>query len=145
VRTLLLMMIGAAASSGCIQEQGTPPVPATASNTQLISARTDLAILTQAFARLRMDTSSTSPACFADPASVASRTAPAACGHHLPSCRTSSPGDLCWGGPYVSSVSRDPWGHDYVVKYDAGTTMINVVSKGPDGQLGTADDVTGEQ
>jgi len=50
-----------------------------------------------------------------------------------------------WRGPYIdqADLPRDPWGHGYVylvprVKHRSGYDLI---SAGPDGQLGTADDI----
>ena len=50
-----------------------------------------------------------------------------------------------WKGPYIdqAELPKDPWGHDYVylfpgVKHPSGYDLI---SAGPDGQLGTADDI----
>jgi general secretion pathway protein G len=50
-----------------------------------------------------------------------------------------------WKGPYIdqAEIPKDPWGHEYVylcpgAKHPNG---YDLVSAGPDGQLGTADDI----
>jgi len=50
-----------------------------------------------------------------------------------------------WKGPYIdqADIPKDPWGHEYVylcpgAKHPNG---YDLVSAGPDGQLGTADDI----
>lgn len=56
-----------------------------------------------------------------------------------------NPGDKGWNGPYlkdVSSVPKDPWDHDFAYKQPGDNGRdYDIVSPGPDGQLGTADDV----
>lgn len=56
-----------------------------------------------------------------------------------------NPGVPKWNGPYLrnqSKVPADPWGNPYVYKQpgDEGRDY-DIVSAGPDGQLGTADDI----
>jgi general secretion pathway protein G len=49
-----------------------------------------------------------------------------------------------WRGPYLESdVPLDPWGHPYVYQYPGklNPSGYDVISAGPDGQLGTADDI----
>ena len=49
-----------------------------------------------------------------------------------------------WRGPYLKSdIPLDPWGHPYVYEFP-GRMNVNgydIRSAGPDGQLGTADDI----
>lgn len=49
-----------------------------------------------------------------------------------------------WRGPYLKSdIPMDPWGHPYVYEFP-GRVNVNgydLVSAGPDGQAGTADDI----
>jgi len=50
-----------------------------------------------------------------------------------------------WRGPYLKkAIPADPWGHPYV--YDCpgkhNENGYDVMSPGPDGQAGTADDIT---
>ena len=53
-----------------------------------------------------------------------------------------------WKGPYLTSASvpLDPWGNSYRYRYPSELTgsefFYDVVSVGPDGNLGTADDIT---
>ena len=46
-----------------------------------------------------------------------------------------------WNGPYIDHLVKDPWGHDYVyeTRPDGGYPIL--YSCGPDGRLGTLDDV----
>lgn len=50
-------------------------------------------------------------------------------------------GDANWPGPFLDSeeVPKDPWGNDFTMEI-AGK-RIRVTSPGPDGQLGTEDDL----
>lgn len=49
-----------------------------------------------------------------------------------------------WSGPYVSNISKDPWGHAYSYEYPpthgTGDTP-DVWSFGPDGKEGSEDDI----
>jgi general secretion pathway protein G len=48
-----------------------------------------------------------------------------------------------WNGPYLKSgLKPDPWGHDYSYELNpANPAHYLIKSAGPDGQLGSADDV----
>lgn len=49
-----------------------------------------------------------------------------------------------WRGPYLmSDIPLDPWGHAYIYEFPGrvNPTGYDIVSMGPDGQPGTADDV----
>lgn len=49
-----------------------------------------------------------------------------------------------WRGPYLmSDIPMDPWQHPYVYEYPGrvNATGYDIISMGPDGQLGTADDI----
>ena len=56
-----------------------------------------------------------------------------------------APADVTgWRGPYLKSdIPLDPWGHPYVYEYPGRVNAngYDIVSMGPDGQPGTADDV----
>jgi len=56
-----------------------------------------------------------------------------------------APADVTgWRGPYLSSdIPLDPWQHPYVYEYPGrvNTSGYDIVSAGPDGQMGTADDI----
>ena len=44
----------------------------------------------------------------------------------------------------MESLPKDPWGHDYIYHPPTGGdggTQYSVISAGPDGQEGTADDI----
>jgi general secretion pathway protein G len=50
-----------------------------------------------------------------------------------------------WRGPYLSSdIPLDPWQHAYTYEYPGrlNPSGFDIVSAGPDGQFGTADDIT---
>jgi general secretion pathway protein G len=55
------------------------------------------------------------------------------------------PSDVAgWRGPYLlSDIPLDPWGHPYVYQYPGklNPSGYDIISAGPDGQLGTADDI----
>ena len=47
-----------------------------------------------------------------------------------------------WHGPYIDKLPQDPWGHDYIYRPPSGdSTDFTIISAGPDGQEGTADDI----
>jgi general secretion pathway protein G len=50
-----------------------------------------------------------------------------------------------WRGPYVKRTPRDPWGNEYVYRCPSpsGSSDYQLLSKGPDGEEGTADDIIG--
>jgi general secretion pathway protein G len=58
----------------------------------------------------------------------------------------SPPGDVSgWRGPYLkSAIPLDPWGNPYGYEYPGrnNPTGYDLISAGPDGQLGTADDIS---
>jgi general secretion pathway protein G len=41
----------------------------------------------------------------------------------------------------TAKVSKDPWGNDYVLKCPGEQLSIDVLSGGPDGEIGTEDDI----
>ena len=47
-----------------------------------------------------------------------------------------------WHGPYLKRPAVDPWGKGYVYIPPAGSNPQQLLSAGPDGRAGTADDVT---
>lgn len=56
------------------------------------------------------------------------------------------PGDAPkWKGPYLDTreLPKDPWGHEYVYLFPspASPNSYELLSAGPDGQPGTADDI----
>ena len=50
-----------------------------------------------------------------------------------------------WNGPYVNHIVKDPWGHDYVYETRPEGGHPVLFSKGPDGRMGTPDDVMPDQ
>jgi len=50
-----------------------------------------------------------------------------------------------WDGPYVNHIVKDPWGHDYVYETRAEGGHPILFSMGPDGRMGTLDDVMPDQ
>jgi general secretion pathway protein G len=58
----------------------------------------------------------------------------------------SNPGSVHgWNGPYLKNEDKiplDPWGHPYVYKQPGDNGHeYEIISAGPDGQIGTADDI----
>jgi general secretion pathway protein G len=50
-----------------------------------------------------------------------------------------------WHGPYLNhDVDKDPWEHPYIYRCPGSqnTSGFDILSMGPDGQEGTADDIT---
>jgi len=41
----------------------------------------------------------------------------------------------------ISRVIKDPWGNDYEIKCPGEHSSVDVISAGPDGEMGTEDDV----
>jgi general secretion pathway protein G len=55
-----------------------------------------------------------------------------------------NPGNITgWHGPYIEKLPNDPWGHPYIYHPPGGEggSDFQVLSAGPDGQEGTADDI----
>ena len=56
-----------------------------------------------------------------------------------------APADVTgWRGPYLmSDIPMDPWGHPYVYEFPGrlNPNGYDIISMGPDGQLGTPDDI----
>ncbi len=57
----------------------------------------------------------------------------------------SNPGVPGWNKPYLDNMSvmkMDPWGHTYIYKYPSDHGQdFDIISAGPDGQVGTNDDI----
>ena len=49
-----------------------------------------------------------------------------------------------WKGPYLKRVRNDPWGNPYryVPRAKDKPNVYQLISAGPDGKFGTADDIT---
>jgi len=43
--------------------------------------------------------------------------------------------------PYIDALPQDPWHRDYELREGAGRGEFEIVSAGPDGELGSADDI----
>ena len=50
-----------------------------------------------------------------------------------------------WDGPYVNHIVDDPWGHPYVYETRSDGEHPVLYSRGPDGRIGTTDDVLPDQ
>ena len=50
-----------------------------------------------------------------------------------------------WDGPYVNHIVDDPWGHPYVYETRPDGEHPVLYSRGPDGRIGTTDDVLPDQ
>ena len=48
-----------------------------------------------------------------------------------------------WHGPYLEKIPQDPWGHDYVYEFPGKhrPASFDLTSAGPDGVMGTPDDL----
>jgi len=59
--------------------------------------------------------------------------------------KPSNPEPPKWKGPYLDTreLPKDPWGHEYFYVYPSPTqpSSYELLSAGPDGQPGTADDI----
>jgi len=51
------------------------------------------------------------------------------------------PAMINWHGPYVRRLPNDPWGRPYVYAPATEASAPHVLSLGPDGRQGTADDI----
>lgn len=58
------------------------------------------------------------------------------------SALAADPGVRGWRGPYVRNLRPDPWGHPFL--YSESATGVRLLSSGPDGVAGTADDIDEE-
>lgn len=45
----------------------------------------------------------------------------------------------------AGKISKDPWGNDYVIKCPGEKTSVDVMSAGPDGEMGNEDDIANYQ
>jgi general secretion pathway protein G len=56
---------------------------------------------------------------------------------------SSLPTEATWNGPYMREIPLDPWNREYTYKYpgDLGVDY-DLICMGPDGQSGSADDIT---
>ncbi len=56
-----------------------------------------------------------------------------------------NPGNPKWHGPYLQGMEKvktDPWGHPYIYKQPGEHSPdFDILSAGPDGQVGTGDDI----
>ena len=54
----------------------------------------------------------------------------------------SASGNNKWNGPYIKgSLPRDAWGNEYVYRFPGENGEYDILSPGPDAQVGSADDV----
>jgi general secretion pathway protein G len=121
-----------------------PTILGQAERARASRARSDVANLGKAVARVRTDTGNSTLGCLTDltlnlPAADAATAA--ACGPLLTSCTTATPGYICWGGPYIPIVSNDPWNNPYTATVDTTTFAVTIFSRGPDG-TSSSDDIT---
>ena len=62
------------------------------------------------------------------------------------SSRPSGIDQASWGGPYIDSpVVNDPWSRPYKYTPNDATNTVLIQSSGPDGQMGSLDDVSNAQ
>lgn len=122
-----------------------PTILGQAERARASRSRSDVANIGKAIARVRTDTGNSSDNCLtAITANLPNPAGPTDCGGPtlLTSCTTATPGYICWGGPYMPTVSNDPWNNAYTVTVDHSTFSVTVFSNGPDGVSGGTDDVT---
>jgi general secretion pathway protein G len=52
-------------------------------------------------------------------------------------------GDTNWHGPYLDKLPVDPWKHPFIYTYPGkhNTNSFDLLTVGPDGKEGTADDI----
>jgi general secretion pathway protein G len=114
-------------------------------------ARGDSVGIAKSIARVRTDTGITNSVCLAGLTNLLQTT-----GTNLgPGCTTVNPlplcggnqsaDKICWGGPYMTTISNDPWANAYSITVDSNTYMISVKSNGADGLANTSDDITYNQ
>jgi len=112
---------------------------------QTSQARREVQRIARAAARVRVDTGSSSPACYEHLHTLAApqSAVPQECGIAV-ACGAADlePGAACWGGPYLDPVpERDPWGNAYTVRFAPTDGRVLAQSSGPDGRFGTSDDL----
>ena len=62
------------------------------------------------------------------------------------STRPSGLDQTAWGGPYIDSpITNDPWNRPYKYSPNDGNNTVLIQSAGPDGQMGSEDDVSNAQ
>jgi general secretion pathway protein G len=49
-------------------------------------------------------------------------------------------GEMNWNGPYIQGTPKDPWGNPF--SYSRDGNSYRIVSGGPDGNVGSGDDIT---
>lgn len=113
----------------------------------------DVSQIALSIARMRTDTGVTSAACLTNLSNLPLQTAPVACQPvdksgaptTLKSCEEVSltAGEVCWGGPYMTTVLPDPWQHPYQVELGP-EDAITVRSFGPNRRIdrGDGDDIS---
>lgn len=128
--------------------------PPRSSGAQCSRVKSDVSQIAMAIARMRSETSVTSAACLTNLANLTLPSAPPACQpldddgvpFVLKSCEgiTLTAGEVCWGGPYLTTVLPDPWQHPYRIEVSQQNGSITVRSFGADGvdDHGTWDDVS---
>jgi general secretion pathway protein G len=106
-----------------------PAMESRTDNARNTAARTDLSSLTLALESYELDTGSY-------PSTIEGLDALV----HQPA---NKPG---WQGPYVKKIPQDPWGRAYTYRHPGkqDPKSFDLISSGPDGRLGTDDDVSNE-
>jgi hypothetical protein len=134
---------GSETDAGPLRDAGSSTDAGPPGNEQMLIAETEALVgtIARAVARERTDTGSLTMQCLTVLMNLTATAPPAACAV-TSSCATAEPGYPCWGGPYVSSVPPDPWGHALTATLDASSDAVTVRSDGPDGAANTADDIT---
>jgi len=101
--------------------------------------------LAVAIGRLRTDTANSASDCltnFLNLTQLSAANTSNTCNTTLPLCSTTTPGYVCWDGPYINSIPLDPWSDSYYATEDTTTFIVTVASNGPDQTSGSSDDIT---
>jgi general secretion pathway protein G len=126
--------------------QMTPIILTQAERARRSRSMADAASIAKSIARLRADTSITTASCLTNLANLSldlPQNLPAQCPNTtMALCTTATSGYVCWGGPYLTRVTNDPWNTAYSVTVSTISYAITVFSAGVDGTFGTSDDVT---
>jgi general secretion pathway protein G len=110
-------------------------------------AKSDVNELAKIVARIRNDSGGTNASCLTDIYNIPTKVSPP--GVCSPSgstpdnaCTTANIGQACWGGPYTTVVTNDPWNNAYTATMDPNTFAVTIFSNGPNGVPGDGDDIT---
>src|SRR6185312_12503898 len=102
-------------------------------------AQSDVATLSKVVKLVTLDTTVSGSSCLTDFSNLVAKSAPSTCTPRnaprsgLPLCGAALPGYMCWNGPYLTAMNKDPWGNAYTGTEDPVSHEVTVRSNGPDG------------